>query len=56
MDKNTKYDMIKISQILKYIFYNINYVQMLLDAWHKKTKFLKQTKKSVTLIYTTQPV
>jgi len=36
--------MISISQILKYIFYNINYVQMLLDAWHnprKITQFLK---------------
>jgi len=28
--------MISISQILKYIFYNINYVQMLLDAWHNE--------------------
>jgi hypothetical protein len=42
--------MIRISQVLMYIFYNINYVQTLLDTWQnekKKTQFLKQTKNLV---------
>jgi len=41
--------MIRISQVLMYIFYNISYVQTLLDTWQnkKKTQFLKQTKNLV---------
>jgi hypothetical protein len=42
MDKNTRFNVIRISQILKYIFYNIKYVQMLLNIdITKKTQFLK---------------
>jgi len=36
VDENTKFNVIRLSQILKYIVHNIKYVQLLLNIWHNE--------------------